>query len=93
MPAHKFKLKNIWWLVVHSSSVSEVNRDLFFSFHVGSNGANPELAFTDAIENARFVMDEGSKIGYFNMDLLDIGGGFPGYDTEEVSLGKVSLKF
>ena len=34
-------------------------------------------AFVDAIQNARLIMNYGLKIG-FNMNLLDIGGGFPG---------------
>jgi ornithine decarboxylase len=34
-------------------------------------------AFVDAIQNARTIMNYGIKLG-FNMNLLDIGGGFPG---------------
>jgi ornithine decarboxylase len=34
-------------------------------------------AFVDAITNARTIMDYGIKLG-FNMNLLDLGGGFPG---------------
>jgi ornithine decarboxylase len=34
-------------------------------------------AFVDAIQNARIIMNYGNKLG-FNMNLLDIGGGFPG---------------
>ena len=34
-------------------------------------------AFVDAIQNARTIMNYGTKLG-FNMTLLDIGGGFPG---------------
>lgn len=40
-------------------------------------------AFVDAIKNARIIMDYGNQLG-FSMDLLDIGGGFPGNSgTEE----------
>ncbi len=34
-------------------------------------------AFVDAIQNARTVMNYGNELG-FTMNLLDIGGGFPG---------------
>jgi len=34
-------------------------------------------AFVDAIQNARTIMNYGNKLG-FTMNLLDIGGGFPG---------------
>ena len=34
-------------------------------------------AFVDAIQNARTIMNYGIKLG-FDMNLLDIGGGFPG---------------
>jgi len=34
-------------------------------------------AFVDAIQNARTIMNYGIKLG-FKMNLLDIGGGFPG---------------
>ncbi|XP_064487018.1 antizyme inhibitor 2-like [Ornithodoros turicata] len=46
------------------------------SFHVGSNSRNPS-SFSKAIEEARFVFDQGLELG-FNMELLDIGGGYPG---------------
>jgi ornithine decarboxylase len=46
------------------------------SFHCGS-GQMTSVAFVDAIQNARIIMNYGIKSG-FNMHLLDIGGGFPG---------------
>lgn len=39
-------------------------------------------AFVDAIQNARTIMDYGNKLG-FEMNLLDIGGGFPGNSGTE----------
>jgi ornithine decarboxylase len=52
------------------------------SFHCGS-GQMTSKAFVDAIQNARTIMNYGNKLG-FNMNLLDIGGGFPGnIGTEE----------
>jgi ornithine decarboxylase len=46
------------------------------SFHCGS-GQMTSKAFVDAIQNARTIMNYGNKLG-FTMNLLDIGGGFPG---------------
>ena len=39
-------------------------------------------AFVDAIQNARTIMNYGNKLG-FEMNLLDIGGGFPGNSGTE----------
>ncbi|XP_033859456.3 ornithine decarboxylase-like [Acipenser ruthenus] len=52
------------------------------SFHVGSGCTDPET-FTQAISDARCVFDMGAEHG-FNMNLLDIGGGFPG--SEDVKM-------
>lgn len=46
------------------------------SFHVGSNSREPS-SFASAIESARLVFDQGLAMG-FPMELLDIGGGYPG---------------
>ncbi|EEC16452.1 ornithine decarboxylase, putative [Ixodes scapularis] len=46
------------------------------SFHVGSNSREP-MSFARAIESARLVFDQGLAMG-FPMELLDIGGGYPG---------------
>ena len=48
----------------------------FKSFHVGSGVRDPE-SYAAAIRASRQVFDQASKLG-FQMDLLDIGGGFPG---------------
>ncbi|XP_022661950.1 ornithine decarboxylase-like isoform X1 [Varroa jacobsoni] len=47
------------------------------SFHVGCSKKSCAI-FTNAIESARRLFDYGERLG-FNMKLLDIGGGFPGY--------------
>jgi ornithine decarboxylase len=47
------------------------------SFHVGSACKNL-AAFTTAIESARSIFDKARALG-FNMELLDIGGGFTGH--------------
>ncbi|XP_072014722.1 ornithine decarboxylase-like isoform X2 [Amphiura filiformis] len=46
------------------------------SFHVGSVVQNPE-SYADPIRAARRVFDLATKLG-FQMEILDIGGGFPG---------------
>jgi ornithine decarboxylase len=58
------------------------------SFHVGS-GCNEPETFKTAIKYARGLFDFGIKLGH-SMTLLDIGGGYPGVDTEEISLGKIA---
>lgn len=50
------------------------------SFHVGSGCMN-SFAFIDTIHTARKLFDRASRFG-FHMTLLDIGGGFPGDDSE-----------
>jgi len=51
------------------------------SFHCGS-GQMTSKAFVDAIQNARMMMNYGTKLG-FHMNLLDLGGGFPGNSGTE----------
>lgn len=46
-------------------------------------------AFVDAIQNARTIMDYGNKLG-FQMNLLDIGGGFPGNTGTEDYFAEIS---
>merc|ERR1719261_1822270 len=52
------------------------------SFHVGSGCQKPN-AFTDAVRRAEAVMAAGAALG-FSMQLLDIGGGFPGNDDVDI---------
>ncbi|KAM6917628.1 ornithine decarboxylase isoform 1-T1 [Lycodopsis pacificus] len=58
------------------------------SFHVGSGCTDPET-FRQAIADARCVFDLGDELG-FNMDLLDIGGGFPGSDEAELKFEEIT---
>ncbi len=51
------------------------------SFHVGS-GCFDATAYSDAIVLAREVFSIAKTYG-FDMNFLDIGGGFPGYETDE----------
>lgn len=54
---------------------------VYFSFHCGS-GQMTSKAFVDAIQNARMIMNYGNQLG-FKMNLLDLGGGFPGNSGTE----------
>lgn len=58
------------------------------SFHVGSGCTDP-LTFSQAISDARCVFDMGAELG-FNMNLLDIGGGFPGSDDVELKFEEIT---
>ena len=51
-----------------------------FSFHVGS-GCSESDTFYTAIHECRKAYDIASKIG-ININLIDIGGGFPGIDRD-----------
>nr|AAY55672.1 IP02715p [Drosophila melanogaster] len=50
------------------------------SFHVGS-GCSEVEAYDRAIEKAENIFKVGEMIGH-KMELLDVGGGFPGIDDE-----------
>jgi len=58
------------------------------SFHVGSGCLEAE-AFQNAILAARKVFDNAKLLGY-NLDLLDIGGGFPGYSQPEINFNDIT---
>ncbi|CAN8002040.1 unnamed protein product, partial [Ixodes hexagonus] len=58
------------------------------SFHVGSNSREPS-SFASAIQSARLVFDQGLAMG-FPMELLDIGGGYPGDRGFQKLFDKVS---
>jgi ornithine decarboxylase len=58
------------------------------SFHCGS-GQMTSKAFVDAIQNARTIMNYGIQLG-FTMNLLDIGGGFPGNTGTECYFSEIA---
>jgi len=58
------------------------------SFHVGSGVAEAE-AFSAAVEVAAQVFKEGEKLG-FNLNLLDIGGGFPGHEAAPITMEEIA---
>lgn len=58
------------------------------SFHVGS-GCTDAKTYAQSIADARCVFHMGDEVG-FNMDLLDIGGGFPGSDNTELKFEEIT---
>ncbi|XP_072017907.1 LOW QUALITY PROTEIN: ornithine decarboxylase-like [Amphiura filiformis] len=52
------------------------------SFHVGS-GCRDARTFGEAIQDAKDTMDRGKRLG-FQMNLLDIGGGYPGQASANI---------
>jgi len=58
------------------------------SFHVGS-GCYAIEAWVDAIRLSRKVFDEADKVG-IKMNLLDIGGGWPGADDGKLNIAEVA---
>jgi len=58
------------------------------AFHVGSACMNPK-SYHSAIRDSKLVFDIAEKIG-FKFTLLDIGGGFPGVDSEKISFKAIA---
>lgn len=58
------------------------------SFHVGS-GCESADSFRDAIKNARIVFNQGLAMG-FQMNLLDLGGGWPGTSAPRVTFEEMA---
>ncbi|XP_056155299.1 ornithine decarboxylase 1-like [Lampris incognitus] len=58
-------------------------------FHVGNGSTDPET-FTQAISDARCVFDIGDELG-FNMNLLDIGSGYPGSDDVKLKFEEIAV--
>jgi len=58
------------------------------SFHVGSGSKSP-IYYNEAIGHAKRLFELAKSHGHA-MRILDIGGGYPGFDTEEISLAKIS---
>jgi ornithine decarboxylase len=54
------------------------------SFHVGSNCKNPK-SFYKAIKSCREIYDLCKQKFNIDLKLIDIGGGFPGSDTEQLT--------
>lgn len=60
------------------------------SFHVGSGCKNVD-AYKIAIERTRKVFDIGKENGY-TLNILDIGGGFPGTNESDISFSDIAKK-
>jgi len=60
------------------------------SFHVGSGCKNVD-AYKIAIERARKVFDIGKENGYI-LNILDIGGGFPGTNESDICFSDIAKK-
>ncbi|KAL3855726.1 hypothetical protein ACJMK2_014931 [Sinanodonta woodiana] len=58
------------------------------SFHVGSGCEDPTV-YCETIRVAREIFKTGIELG-FKMNLLDIGGGFPGTDSDDVNFEETS---
>lgn len=58
------------------------------SFHVGS-GCQSAEAYTNSLKLARTVFDFAEQLGH-PMTLLDIGGGTPGVDTDELRFSEIA---
>lgn len=57
------------------------------SFHVGS-GCYDATAYSAAVALSRTVFDMAEKVGY-HLDLLDIGGGFPGQQSAKITFEEI----
>jgi ornithine decarboxylase len=58
------------------------------SFHVGSNCRDVET-YRSAIKQSKEAFEIGKKYG-FNFSILDIGGGFPGYNDDQISFESIA---
>ncbi|GMR34601.1 hypothetical protein PMAYCL1PPCAC_04796, partial [Pristionchus mayeri] len=58
------------------------------SFHVG-NGCNDPAAYHTAINHSRTLFDIGRSLGH-NMELVDVGGGYPGDDQHPTTFEKIA---
>lgn len=58
------------------------------SFHVGS-GCQDSAAYSSAVASSRQVFDIAAEIGY-HMEILDIGGGFPGSKGPYISFEEIA---
>eukprot|EP00658_Telonema_sp_P-2_P010159 TRINITY_DN13827_c0_g1_i2.p1 TRINITY_DN13827_c0_g1~~TRINITY_DN13827_c0_g1_i2.p1 ORF type:complete len:455 (+),score=74.87 TRINITY_DN13827_c0_g1_i2:338-1702(+) len=59
------------------------------SFHVGSGTSNPE-SFSEPIKNAAWVFKTCAEEYGITMNLLDIGGGFPGDDEGDIKFADIA---
>jgi ornithine decarboxylase len=66
--------------VLETAKILQLNV-IGISFHVGSNCQDAKTYYT-ALQDVRNAFDIAKEIGY-DMNFVDIGGGFPGYDVPD----------
>lgn len=74
---------------INSSSLVYNLFNSLHSFHVGSGCSDPH-AFSKALQLAKEVFMNGAELGY-NMNILDIGGGFASETTNNYGVVAFSL--
>lgn len=60
------------------------------SFHNGSDCEDSD-AYNKSIQTCRLIFDMGEELGH-RMNLLDIGGGFPGDNSGKISMEELAIK-
>ena len=55
------------------------------SFHVGSGNDNDPAVFVDSCERARKIFQEAKQLGFGDLEILDIGGGFGHENFENIA--------
>ncbi len=58
------------------------------SFHVGSNCKDPST-YASALDDSKTIFDFAAQVGY-DFKLIDIGGGYPGKDSQEVTFEHIT---
>ncbi|XP_062962354.1 antizyme inhibitor 2 [Cynocephalus volans] len=58
------------------------------SFHVGSGSPDPQ-SYAQSIADARLVFEMGTELGH-RMHILDLGGGFPGMEGDQVRFEEIA---
>ncbi|XP_006862196.1 PREDICTED: arginine decarboxylase isoform X3 [Chrysochloris asiatica] len=58
------------------------------SFHIGSGCPDPQ-AYAQPIADARLVFEMGTELGH-RMHILDLGGGFPGFEGAKVRFEEIA---
>jgi len=61
-----------------------------FSFHVGSGCSSADV-FYSALETTKLAVDMATALG-FTVTTIDIGGGFPGVDTETIHFEDIAIE-
>jgi ornithine decarboxylase len=80
-------ISNVPELLAHAQQLEEIDI-VGISWHVGSN-CKVIGQFDKAFNDARSVYDMVTSMGY-KLSIIDIGGGFPGVDTDEISFRNIA---